>query len=97
MEIEKKVLSNRRKFTKEKLSVEEDLTWKERQMKWKLGEIAREEKVKGRRVLVRYGRINIEGRWWKWDEREERLVNGEGKSWMEEGEGEVREGRRGGG
>lgn len=49
-------------------------------MKWKLGEIAREEKAKGRRVLVRYDRTNIEGRWWKWDESEKILVNGEGKS-----------------
>lgn len=73
--------------------MQEDLTWKERKIKWKLGEIAREEKAKGRRVLVRYGRINIEGRWWKWGEREERLVNGKGKNWMEEG-GKDREGGR---
>lgn len=81
LQIKEEVLSNRRKFTKERLSVEEDLTWKERRMKWKLGEIAREVKAKGRKVLMRYGRTNIEGRWWKWDESEKRVVSGEGKSW----------------
>lgn len=41
----------------------EDLTWKERKMKWCIEEIAREEEKKGKRVWVEYGNIRIEETW----------------------------------
>ncbi|XP_046145496.1 trichohyalin-like [Osmia bicornis bicornis] len=40
--------------------IEEDLTWRERRIQWKLRSIAREEREKGRFVWVDHGRIRIE-------------------------------------
>jgi len=37
----------------------EDLLWRERRVRWRLGEIAKMEEAKGRRVWVRGGRIRI--------------------------------------
>ncbi|XP_011864665.1 PREDICTED: uncharacterized protein LOC105560291 [Vollenhovia emeryi] len=42
--------------------ISEDLTWKERKIKWKLGEIARGEEEKGRKAWIKGGRIRIEGK-----------------------------------
>lgn len=58
--------------------IHEDLTWRERKMKWNLEEIAREEERKGKKVWLRYGRIRIENIWWKWDEEEEVLRDSNG-------------------
>ena len=69
--------------------IEEDLTWRERRMMWRLGEMARGEEKEGRRAWVWYGRIWMRGKWWRWDEMKEEL--------KEEGAGEERrEERRGG-
>ncbi|GAB1869444.1 hypothetical protein CAJAP_10523 [Camponotus japonicus] len=56
----------------------EDLTWRERKMKWNIEEIAREEERERRRVWIRYGRIRIENTWWRWDEENEVLRDGKG-------------------
>lgn len=53
----------------------EDLTWRERKMKWNIEDIAREEEREGR---IRYGRIRIENTWWRWDEENEVLRDGKG-------------------
>lgn len=42
----------------------DDLTWKERKVKWKLEEIVREEEREGRKVWMSYGKIRIEEEWW---------------------------------
>ncbi|XP_067208444.1 golgin subfamily A member 6-like protein 25 [Linepithema humile] len=61
----------------------EDWTWKERRMRWKLEERGvREEERKGKNVWVGYGRIRIDGQWWKWDEEEEMLRDGK-ETWMD--------------
>lgn len=41
----------------------EDWTWKERKMRWRLEEIAREEMSVGRKVRVGYGVIKIDEKW----------------------------------
>jgi len=41
----------------------EDLTWKERQAKWKIREAVREEESKGARVWVGNNRAVIDGKW----------------------------------
>ncbi|XP_029054147.2 uncharacterized protein PF11_0207-like [Osmia bicornis bicornis] len=61
--------------------IEEDLTWKERRIQWKIRKIAKEEREKGRNVWVDYGKIRIEGKWWRWDEETETLKDGGGKEW----------------
>lgn len=55
-------------------------------------EIAREEEGKGRKVWVRYGKIRIDEKWWRWDEEGEVLRDGRGNK-MGEGQGEGRRGK----
>ena len=66
--------------------IEDDLTWEERKMKWKISEIAVEERKKGNRVWTSYGRIRINEVWWKWDEEEGVLKNWKGEIGMEKSE-----------
>lgn len=49
-------------------------------MRWKLEEIARKEEKKGNRIWIEYGRISIDGIWWKWNKEKEVLRDvGKGK------------------
>jgi len=65
--------------------IEDDLTIAERRMQWRIEEIAREERMNNRRAMVKYARIWIEGRWWLWDEKKERLVDGTERVWKGKG------------
>lgn len=38
---------------------------------WNIHKIAREERGKGKRVWVGFGRMTINDKWWKWDKDEE--------------------------
>ncbi|XP_046492906.1 golgin subfamily A member 6-like protein 6 [Neodiprion pinetum] len=69
--------------------IDEDITWAERRMKWKLREIAAIEERRGNRVRIGYAKIWIEGKMWKWDEIGEVLRDGTGRA----REGGQREGR----
>jgi len=60
----------------------------------RLEEIAKEKERKGRKVWVQYGKIRIEGQWWKWDEEEEVLRDARGMKREAEAV-EKREGRKG--
>ena len=57
--------------------IEDDLTWEERKMQYKLRKIDEEERSKGKRTWVKYGRIQIEGQSWDWDEDRKELVGNE--------------------
>lgn len=46
-------------------------------MQWKLEEMV--ERRSNRRAWVRYERIWIEGKWWRWEEKREKLVYGKGE------------------
>src|SRR5436190_9747800 len=82
------VMEKKKKLRGRKERIGADLTWRERRTKWKLGEIARREEMKGERTRVGQGRIKIGEKWWKWDEEEEVLKNGNGRvRKTEEGEG----------
>jgi len=87
MEQKRELMIRKRKVRERGIIIEDDLTWRERKMKWKLEEIARQERGKGKRVWVGYGKIQIEGKWWRWEEDEEILKDGEGKVWNTQGEG----------
>lgn len=63
------------------MRLEDDLTRGERKMRWKIEEIAGEERKKGKTVWVGYGKIQKEGKSWKWDEEEGRLRDSRGKVW----------------
>ncbi|XP_011861568.1 PREDICTED: coiled-coil domain-containing protein 70-like [Vollenhovia emeryi] len=73
-----KILEMKSKLKGKKERIGEDLTWRERKMKWKLEEIAREEEKEGKSVWIRYGRVRIDNIWWRWDEDEEVLRDGNG-------------------
>ena len=74
MEDKKEIMKNKGKLRGRKEWIGDDLTWKERKMQWRLREIGEEEGRKGKRVRVSYGRIEIEGKMWFWDEQGEVLT-----------------------
>jgi hypothetical protein len=49
--------------------IDDDLTKEERETQKKLRELAREEKDRGKRVKIGYRKIQINGEWFRWDER----------------------------
>lgn len=59
-------------------------------MRWNLEDIAWRERRKGKRVslIVSYSKMQIDGKWWRWVEDEERLKDEEGRIWEEQGEGQ---------
>jgi hypothetical protein len=54
----------------ERMYIDDDLTKEERETQKKL---AREESDRGKRVKIGYRKIQINGEWFRWDEREEKL------------------------
>lgn len=56
----KEVMSKRRNLRDKRVRIFEDWIWRERRMRWKLEEIAREEEGKGNRVWVGYEKIRID-------------------------------------
>lgn len=81
-----RLVKERRKLKGKGIRIDDDLTWKERKMRWKLEEIGRRERGEGKRIWIGYGKIQIEGKWWMWEEEEEVLRDNEGKIWKKEGE-----------
>lgn len=79
MEEKREVMTRRRNIRDRKVKVEDDMTWKQRRMQWRLGEIGREEESRGKRVKVSYGKIWINGTMWFWDERKGVLRDGRGR------------------
>lgn len=55
----RKVMERKKRLRGRKERIVEDLTWKERKMRWKLEDIARMEERRGKRVWVGYGKIRI--------------------------------------
>ena len=78
-EEKRKVMEGKKKLRGGKIWIMEDLTWKERKMRWRLREIAREEERKGSKVWVGNDRITINGEWWFWDEEGEILRDRRGR------------------
>lgn len=74
--------------------IKEDQTFKERKMRWKIRNLAEEERKKGNRVRQEYGKIWIEDRWWYWDEEGDTLRNRRGRKREEETGAEGEEERR---
>jgi CRISPR/Cas system CSM-associated protein Csm4 (group 5 of RAMP superfamily) len=53
--------------------IDDDLTNEERKTKKKLREVAREQRNTGKVVKIGYRKVQINGEWFIWDEREEKL------------------------
>jgi hypothetical protein len=54
----------------ERMYIDHDLTNEERKTQDKLKEVAREERDRGKRMKIGYRKIQINGEWFIWDERE---------------------------
>lgn len=78
-EMKREVMRSIGKLKGKDIWIEKDQTFKERKMRWKLKNMAEEERRKGKRVRQGYGRIWIEDSWWYWDEEEEALRDVRGK------------------
>jgi len=59
--------------------IENHWTKEERAMQWKLEKIAKRKRGDNRRAWVRYGRIWMEGKWWRWEEGKEKVIDGRGE------------------
>lgn len=59
------VMEKKKKLRGRMERISEDLSWKERRVRLKLGEITRLEEAKRRRVWMRGGRIRIGDQWWR--------------------------------
>lgn len=47
--------------------IEDDLTWREREMQRRLREIAKQKREEGKRVMVKYKRLCIDQKWYEWN------------------------------
>lgn len=63
-EIKKKIWEKKKKLKGSKIWIDEDLT-KERKTRWRLKEIAKEEREKRKNMWVERNKIRIEGEWWE--------------------------------
>jgi hypothetical protein len=75
-EQKKNILLNKSKLKEkedERMYIDDDLTKEERETQKKLRELAIEERNRGKRVKIGYRKIQINGEWFRWDEREEKL------------------------
>lgn len=70
---QKREIMIRKKDLKAGIYIDNDLTKTERRMQEKLREKAKEEKRKGNNVKISYGKILIKDKWFRWNEREEKL------------------------
>lgn len=50
-----------------RVGVDEDLTMEERKRKWRMVEMARRERAKGKKVEVSNRELRVEGRRWTWN------------------------------
>jgi hypothetical protein len=74
-ERKKNIMLNKSKLKERKggrMYIDDDLTNEERKTQKKLREVAREERDRGKRVKIGYRKIQINGEWFIWDEREEK-------------------------
>jgi hypothetical protein len=73
---QKNIMLNKSKWKErkgERMYIDHDLTNEERKTQDKLKEVAREERDRGKRMKIGYRKIQINGEWFIWDEREEKL------------------------
>lgn len=80
------IMKNKRKLRERNEKIQDDWTWKERSMQWNLEKIAWEERKKGNTAWVKYGKIWKDERWWRWNEEEEKLEEGDGEERREKRE-----------
>lgn len=68
-EQKREVMANKKKLNGTKIFIENDMTWKEREIQWKLRQIKKEKEMDGGKVVVGYQKILIKGKWMKLNEK----------------------------
>ncbi|XP_036144955.1 golgin subfamily A member 6-like protein 6 [Monomorium pharaonis] len=86
-EIMKEIGVEMKKAEGGRIWIEEDLSWEERRIRWKLKQIAAKEGAKEASVWISKGKLRINGVWWWWDEAKEELRDGRGRKWVKREEG----------
>lgn len=71
------------KLAGHKERLEDDLTWEERRIQWKIGRELQRAKWQGRRVRIGYRKAWVDGKLWIWDEEKDRLKDESGNQWEE--------------
>ena len=64
------IMRNKNKLKDTTFFIENDLTWDERKKQEEMIRWAKVQREKGRRVTIGYGRLMLDGKWYKWDEIE---------------------------
>jgi len=64
-EEKRRIMQSKWKLKGEEVRIEEDLTWEERRIKWRIRQCAMREEEKGKRVRMRHRGIWVEGKWWE--------------------------------
>jgi len=83
-EEKKGIMQSKRKLRGEEVWIEEDLTWEERRVRWKIRQIAIMEETREKRVRIGQGGLWVEGKWWGWDEEKGEITDMDGRSWEKE-------------
>jgi len=96
-ETKREVMRNKSKLKGENIFIENDLSWEERNVQWKINRWVKEQRRKGMDVKVGIGRVRVKGIWWAWGDVEREELRREGERKEDEKEGrEDREGAAGG-
>jgi len=71
---QKRDIMSKKRELKERIFIDDDLTKKEREIQGHLKDKAKEEREKGNRVKIGYGKIMVNDKWYWWNAREKRLT-----------------------
>lgn len=82
-------MAKRKNIRGRRITIEKDMTWMERKMQWRMREIGQEEGRQGNRARVSYGKIEINGRTWWWEEQRETLRDLRGNERKDKGRGGI--------
>ncbi|XP_076383165.1 uncharacterized protein LOC117222807 [Megalopta genalis] len=84
MQQKRDVMERKKILVGRKERIEDDMTWEERKIKWRIRQIVEQERRKGKKVVEGYMKIWMGGERWVWDEKKEVLRNRKGKELKEE-------------
>jgi len=72
-EEKEQIMANKRKLGNEKIFIEQERTREEREVQRAIVQYARKLKEKGKDVKIKFKRIEVDGKWYRWNEREGKL------------------------
>lgn len=68
----KKIMRNKSKLGRERIYIDNDLTWNERRVREKVLEKARELRKLGKRFRIGFNKVSTEEEEWIWSKKEQR-------------------------